>query len=58
MAYGSSWLATGLYHSHGNLGSEPYLRPTMPDLNPINEAGDRTCVFMDASQIRFLKATT
>ena len=39
-------VAAGLCHS--NKGSEPHLRPT-----PLNEVRDRTCVLMDASQIRF-----
>ena len=65
MAYGGSQardqigaVATGLYHSHSNSGSEPRLRSTpqfraMQILNPLSEARDRTCVLMDASQICF-----
>ena len=37
--------AYGLHHSHSNARSEPEPYPTA-------EARDRTCVLMDASQIR------
>ena len=51
-------VAANLWHSHSNAGSEPCLPPT-PQLmanqilNPLSKAKDRTCVLMDASQIRF-----
>ena len=56
--------AAGLYHSHSNRGSQPHLHPTpqlmaTPDqiLNPVIEARDWTCIFMDSSQVRFCWAT-
>ena len=70
MAYGGSQargqiraVATGLHHSHNNLESELRLQFTLQlterqILNPLSEAGDWTCVLMDASQIRFHWAMT
>ena len=65
VAYGSSqvrgWIggiAVSLHHSHGNARPELRLLPTpqlmaMPNpLNPLREARDGTCIFMDTS--RFL----
>ena len=54
-------VATSLHHSHSNMGSKPYLRPTpqctaMPDHNPQSKTRDWTCILMDARQIRFLWA--
>ena len=56
-------VAAGLRHSHRNSGSEPNC--SLPHsswqcwiLNPWSEARDRTCVLMDASQVRFCCATT
>ena len=50
-------VATGLHHSHSNLGSEPSLQPTVQltatSFNSLSKARDRTCVLMDASQIHF-----
>ena len=51
-------VATSLYHSHSNIRIELHLWPT-PQLgqrrilNPMSEARNRTCLLMDASQIRF-----
>ena len=52
-------VAAGLHHSHSNARSEPCLRPYHSSqqrqiLNPLNEARDRTCVFIDAIQIHLL----
>ena len=49
-------VAARLGHSHSNTRSEPRLRPTpQPQqcriLNPLSEAGDRTCILMDPSQV-------
>ena len=58
-AYGGSqarsWIgavAPSLRHSH-NARSEPHLWST-----PLSKARDRTCIFMDASQIHYRWATT
>ena len=63
MAYGDSQargqirsVATGLCHSHSNMGSELHLRPT-PQLTAMSEAGDRTCNLTDTSRIHFRCAT-
>ena len=52
-------VAASLYHSHHNARSEPHLQPT-PQLtatNPLNEAGDRIHILMDANQICFRYGT-
>ena len=66
MAYGGTQaeglleaIAASVYHSHSNARSELHLQPTpqltvTPDLNPLKEARDRTCILIHASQIRFL----
>ena len=61
MAYGSfqargliGAVATNVYHSHSNAGSKSSLRPRpqiTATLDPLNEARNRTCVLMDASQV-------
>ena len=68
VAYGDSqargWIGAataGLHRSHSNVGAKPRLWPTpqltaMPDPSPTSEAGYRTCILMDASQICFLWA--
>ena len=65
MAYGGSQarnqigaVATGLYHSPSNSGSKTifdlhYSSWQYQILNLLSEAGDRTCVLMDTSQICF-----
>ena len=53
--------AAGLYHSHGNMGSNLrlalratlQLSATLRILNPVNKAGDWTHTLMDISQIHF-----
>ena len=50
-------VAAGLCHSHSNIGSRPSLKPkprltAIPDPYPLSKAVYRTCVLMDASQIR------
>ena len=50
--------AASLCHNHSNARSEPHLQHTpQPQqcriLNPLSKAGDRTCVLMDTSLIRF-----
>ena len=67
MAYGGSQargqigaVAASLHHSHSNSGSEqPIYHSSWQRqiLNPLSESRDRTCVFMDASQICFCWAT-
>ena len=54
-------VATSLHQNHSNVGSEPRLQPTSqlmatPDLkdplkDQLSEAGDRTSLLMDASQV-------
>ena len=51
-------VAAGLPHSHSNAPSEPvwdlhHNSQQCQILNPLSGARDRTCVLMDASQIRF-----
>ena len=67
MAYGGSQargligaVAAGLHHSHSNVGSELSAAYTTERgqwqcriLNPLSEARDQTCIFVDASQIHF-----
>ena len=56
-------VGAGLHHSHSDTRSKLHLQP-IPQLwqhrilNPLSEARDRTCVLMDASQIRFRCTTT
>ena len=62
-AYGSSqargWIRTAtasLHHSQSNAGYKPHLQPTqqlvaMLDPNPLSEARDWTCIFMDTTQV-------
>ena len=64
MAYGRSQArghiraaAVGLHHSHRNMGLQLILRTTTPDPNPLREARDQTCIFMDTSQVLFHWAT-
>ena len=51
-------IAAGLCHNHSNARSKLNLQPT-PQLtqyqisNPLSEASDRTCIFMDTSQVYF-----
>ena len=63
VAYGGSQVrgqigagAAGLHHSHSKAGSEPHLQPMLQlwkhqILNPLSEARDQTCIFMDANWI-------
>ena len=49
--------AVGLHHSHGDMGSEPRLRPTpqlmaTPDPSPTEGARDPTCILMVPCQVR------
>ena len=50
--------AASLYHSHSNIGSEPYLQTT-PQLkarwilNPLSKTRDQTRILMDTSRICF-----
>ena len=63
-ARGQIWaIAAGLCHSHSHARSELHLLPTPQltatwDFNPLSEGGDRGCILIDASQIRFHWATT
>ena len=47
----------GLHHGHSNARSEPHLQTTLQLTAPpdpkLSEARERTCIFMDASQIHF-----
>ena len=56
-------VASGLYHSHSNTGSESCLWPTSQFtahwiLNPLSKARDWTCAFIDASWMCFCWAMT
>ena len=44
-------VATGLHHSHSNVGSKPHLQPTRQSriLNPLIKVRDWTHIFMDAN---------
>ena len=49
-------VAVGPYHNHSNVRSEPRLQLQHSSrqcgiLNPLREAMDQTCLFMDTSQI-------
>ena len=51
-------IPAGLCHSHSNRGSNLCLQPTPQFmaviLNPLSEARDWTCIFMDTSRTHFL----
>ena len=54
--------AADLHHSHSNIRSEPLCDLHHSSwqcriLNPLSEAGDRTCMVMDPGQIGFCRAT-
>ena len=60
VAYGGSQargpigaVAASLHHSYSNAGSKPRLWPTPQFTAMLDQATDRTCVLMNASQIRF-----